>query len=390
MRRLALLFVVVFAACTPAAVAPSPTPAPTVEPTASASPVATTAPVATQPAPVVDKQSIQVPMPEVALSSQSFPMGTAPVPQRISVSQVNPNVVNGFAQGLMQFLDIARGGGNYKSGVGPNPDDYWNSRIYPGDFQKLVRQVAAAKDPAGRFFYSDAFTIDAAWALPWTAPTGNGSASAMQFIDVTMKFRDHAETPPAEGELWYTWHLRLPWQGQSVYAIADGYDDVHAKTWMNTTTYWDRPRLEREATSALAGYLWNESYVKGGNQQFANVQDTTPFWHSRIEALNDLNALFNAGRLTERRFENAKVSIDGFEPLTVYGGGIVSITVSGRLLETLDGKTRRIDFSQPMKFFRFGASPVALSGWTAIDSFEDGAWVSGGNLALAQLSTAHG
>jgi hypothetical protein len=389
MRRLALLLVVLFAACTPAVVAPSPTPAPTVEPTASATPIVTTAP-ATQPAPVVDKQSIQVPMPEVALSSQSFPIGTTPLPQRIPLSQVNANIVNGFAQNLTSFLDAARGGGNPKGNGGPLSDDLWNMRMYPGAFQTLARQVVAAKDPAGRFFYSDSFTIDAAWALPWTAPTGNGSASAMQFIDVTMKFRDHAETPPADGELSYTWHLRLPTQGQGVYAIADGYDDVHAKTWMNTATYWDRPRLEREATSALAGYLWNESYVKGGNQQFANVQDTTPFWHSRIEALNDLNVLFNAGRLTERHFENARVSIEGFEPLTVYGGGIVSITVSGRLVETLDGKTRRVDFSQPMKFFRFGASPIALSGWTAIDSFEDGAWVSGGNLALAQLSTVHG
>ena len=43
-----------------------------------------------------------------------------------------------------------------------------------------------------------------------------------------------------------------------------------------------------------------------------------------------------------------------------------------------------------MKFFRFGASQVQLSGWTAVDAFQDGEWVSGGDLALDKLETFHG
>ena len=120
------------------------------------------------------------------------------------------------------------------------------------------------------------------------------------------------------------------------------------------------------------------------------VKDTTPFWHSRVAALNGMNALLRDGRLTERRFENVVVRIDAFDPMTAFGGGIVSATVTGRLVETLDGRTVRTSFGEPMKFFRFGASQVQLSGWTAVDAFEDGEWVSGGDLALDKLETFHG
>lgn len=389
MPRIVVLLVVIVAACGPAATAPVATPsaAPSVEPSAVPFVTETPTPAPATPAPV--QMPVVVPLPDVVLQSQTFPMGVPPTAHQIPLAQLNPNTWNGWAVQLMQFLDMARGGGPYKR-IGPMSDEEWNSRIWPGEFQKVARAVAATKPPEGRFFYSDSFAVDAAWSLPWSVPNGNGATVSLQFIDVTMKFRDHAETAPAEGELFYTWHLRLPTEGFGVYAVADGYDDVHARSWMNGATYYDRPRLEREATSALGAYLWGESYLAGSSQKFANVQDTTPFWHSRIEALNGLNALFNAGRLTERRFEGARVRIDGFEPLTAYGGGIVTVTLTGRLVETLDGKTIRVDFTQPMKFYRFANSPTQLAGWTAIDSFEDGAWVSGGNLALDKLSTAHG
>ena len=394
MRRLALLFVVVFTACAPAVVAPSPSPSaaitsePSPSPTAAVVPTSTPSPKA--PPPVqVEPPRPQVPQPQVLLRNQTFAMGTPPVAQRMPLPLGQAQIVNGFATQLMNFLDSARGGGPYQR-IGPMTDDEWNSRVWPGEFQKIARAVATAKPAQGRFFFSDEFTVDTAWALPWNVPTGYGGSTAIQFVDVTLKFRDHAETPPTSGDILYIWHLRLPTTGQNVYAIADGYDETHAKTWMSTATYWDQARLEREAVSALSGYLWEESYVKDGYPRYANVPDTTPFWHSRHEALDELNTLFGAGRLTDRHFEGAAVRIDGFEPLTVYGGGIVSITLTGRLVETLDGKPVRVDFTQPMKFYRFSANPVSMAGWIAVDSFEDGAWVSGGNLALDRLSTAHG
>jgi hypothetical protein len=205
-----------------------------------------------------------------------------------------------------------------------------------------------------------------------------------------VEFRDHAEVAPAEGELWYTWHLRVPTAGTSLSAIADGYDGVTMKTWQGMGPSWKAALLESEASSWVANYLWNESYAKGGNPQFAQGRETTPFWRSRVAALNGLNVLLGAGRLTERRFENVSVRINAFQPMTVFGAGIVTATVDGRLVETLDGRTARVDFSQPMKFFRWGGNPFNQASWSAVDAFEDGEWVSGGDLALDQLQFSFG
>src|SRR5262249_10502452 len=83
---------------------------------------------------------------------------------------------------------------------------------------------------------------------------------------------------------------------------------------------------------------------------------------SRIEALNQLNAMFGAGRLTDRHFEGAAVRIDDFTPLTAYGGGIVTVTLTGRLVETLDGKVTMVDLTPPMKFYRGRANPTSQAG----------------------------
>ena len=386
MRRTAFVLLIALAACTPAVVAPSAAPTQTPSPTASPTPLVaeTATPVPVTPTPFQNgPPMVQVPMPEVALKAQGFPMGTAPVAQRVPLPQAFVNITANFGSGLISELNGWRR-------RPPVPDEAWNSRIWPGAFQKIARDAVAAKTDANHSFELDGVVLDSAWALPWNVPTGNATTTALQFIDVTVKFRDHGATLPPDDTA-YVWHVRLPVANQNVYAIADGYDGVHASTWMNSTTYWDQSRLEKEATSALAGYLWSESFLKGDyTPQFMSSASGTPFWQSRSDALNDLAKLFGDGRLTDRHFEAAAVRIDSFEPLTVYGGGIVTVTLTGQLVQTLDGKTARVTFDQPMKFFRFANSPVQLAGWTAIDSFEDGAWVSGGNLALDKLSTVHG
>jgi hypothetical protein len=177
--------------------------------------------------------------------------------------------------------------------------------------------------------------------------------------------------------------------GPNVFVIADGYD-ANGPGLMRRDPYWTRSQLDAEAASAIAGYLWNESYVNGGGRQFPREQDTTPFWRERLAAVRNLNQLFESGVLTDRYFENVGVRIERFEPLTVFGAGIVTVTVSGRVVELVRGKRYTETFSQPMKFFRFGLGGPGISGWAAVDAFQDGEWVSGGDLALGTLQTAHG
>jgi hypothetical protein len=320
-------------------------------------------------------------MPQVALRPNVFVVGALPTLRRAATPELpSQDAIRDWGRRLLDRLDNFRSVPPYDR-IGPVSDDEWNGVIWPGPFQKIVRAAVAAKPAQGRFFHLESARIDAGYALPW-----NG----LQFVDATIAFRDHAEEPPAEGELWYTWHVRLPTTtGGYVFSVADGYD-ASARAFPRAHPTWTASALEQEATSAVAGYLWNESYVPGGNPQLSNVRDTTPFWHSRIEALNQLNALFSDGRLTERRFENVSVRIERFDPLTYFGGGVVTATIAGRLVEAVPDKTHVETFTQPMKFFRFGSSGVGISGWTAVDAQQDGAWVSGGNLALDKLETTHG
>lgn len=341
----------------------------------------TRTPFATPPAEVAP--SAQVPMPQVTLMKNAFTVGAAPPLRRVAVTDLPEAVLWPWALGLLQRLDSFRGVGpiaRVKGPGSPASDEEWNSLVWPGPFQQVARAAVVAKPPAGRFFHLESARVDAVYALPW---------SGLQFADATIVFRDHADVPPAEGELWYTWHVRLPTAGSQIFAIADGHD-ASTRSFMRSEPYWTRAGLEAEAVSAVAGYLWNESYVPGGSQQFSNARDTTPFWRERIAALNELNALFAAGTLTSRTFEDVRVRIEAFEPLTLFGGGIVTATMTGRLVEVVSGKTITETFTQPVKFFRFGASGAGISGWAAVDAFQDGEWVSGGSLALDKLETAHG
>ena len=323
--------------------------------------------------------TVAVPMPEVTLRSNAFAWTTPPALRRAANVDIPDSPLKTVGEQLMALMDGLRGGGTR---IGPVLDGELNAHVWPGPFQQVVRAAAAAKPHQGRFFHLESVHVDAAYVLPW----GEGD---FQLMDATIRFRDHAEDPPAEGELWYTWHLRLPMSGTSLFAIADGYDD-NKRGFMRVDPYWTRTLLEQEATSAVSGYLWSESYVPGGFEPFAREMPTTPFWKERLASLERLRALFRDGLLTERRFENVAVRIERFDVLTALGGGIVTATITGRLVEVMRGRTYVEPFSAPMKFFRFGNSGAGISGWAAVDAFQDGTWVSGGDLSLGTLQTAHG
>jgi hypothetical protein len=60
------------------------------------------------------------------------------------------------------------------------------------------------------------------------------------------------------------------------------------------------------------------------------------------------------------------------------------------LVEVIGGKSVTENFTQLLKFFRFGGNGLGLSGWTAVDAQEDGVWLSGGDLALDKLQSSFG
>ena len=379
MRRAVIGLALTLAACGSPAAVPSPTPSAVETPLPAISAQATPSPTLN---PVSKgKIFVQVPMPTVALQPGTPTIAAPPPLKRAQASDLTAVGLDAWAKQFFDRLDTFRGGGAYPR-TGPVQDVEWNIVVWPGPFQKIVRAAVAAKPGQGRAFVVDTVRLDAGYLLPW---------GRLQFIDATVAFRDQARSSPAEGELSYLWHVRLPTSPLGgAFAVADGYD-ASAPTWMSAEPYWSVAALEKEATSAIAGYLWSESYVPGGDVQYPNLRNSdTKFWKSRIEAINGLNGLFDRGVLSERRFDGITTKIDSFDVMTYFGGGIVTVTIAGTLVEVTNGKTVSEKFTAPLKFFRFGNSPTVLSGWMAVDAQENGAWIMGSDLALDKLQTSFG
>jgi hypothetical protein len=84
----------------------------------------------------------------------------------------------------------------------------------------------------------------------------------------------------------------------------------------------------------------------------------------------------------DRHFEGVTTRIVRFDPASYLGDGLITVSVSGRLVEKDGaGTVRQYPFTQQMKFLRSVKNGfVAL---TVVDQQStDGSWDSGGELAL--------
>ena len=132
-----------------------------------------------------------------------------------------------------------------------------------------------------------------------------------------------------------------------------------------------------------------ESFAPGVYPGGATRPPTTAFWKARGEALSQLGRTFDSGTLVDRHFEDVTARIVRFEPATYVGDGVLTVSVTGKLVEiAADGTKRTVPFTQPLKFLRtYGGG----AGWFAVDAQEpDGSWDSGGVLALSEIDRQFG
>ena len=380
MKRLAVLALAgILAACAPAAVA-SPTPEPTTEPTATPAPSPTPEAVATAtavpPAPV-GPTGPQIATPKVTLVQQSMAFGTLPLAAlgqgdelRLVQDQL-PFWAANFATVLTDYQGVISGDAEKQMTLRYQFDN----QIAPGPFAEIAKIWALRNAPSARKFTATDATLLNVYAKPW------GRAA---YADMSLKLVETGGSSDSTRDLRIRLTIGRAWR------VIDAWDGTTGRWLVGETPQYSGLALESEVPSAVANYLWNESYVAGGPVQYPQRPGTSNFNQARIDALNLLNDRFTSQRLVDRHFEGATVKILRFDPATYLGDGILTVSVSGRLLETDGaGTTRTIPFTQQMKFLR-----TVRSGATTLNAVDqqstNGTWDSGGELALYAVDVEFG
>jgi hypothetical protein len=380
MKRLGVLaLAVLLSACAPAAVAP-PTSPPTTEPTASPTASPTTEPVAT-PTPVppapVGPTGPQVATPNVALVQQSIAFGALPVAAPGSGDELKlvqdqlPFWATNFADVVTAYQGVVSGDAEKQLTL----RSQFDNQIAPGPFAEIVKIWAVRDASAARKFTATDATLIKVYAKSW------GRAA---YADLGMKLVEAGGPHDSTRDLRIRVTIGRGWR------VIDAWDAAMGRWLVGETPQYSGLALESEAPSAVANYLWNESYVAGGPIQYPQRPGTSNFMQARIDALNLLNDRFTSNRFIDRHFEGATVKILRFDPATYLGDGILTVSVSGRLIEKDSaGTSRTTPFTQQTKFLRTVRGGVSTL--NAVDQQStNGTWDSGGELALYAVDIEFG
>jgi len=381
MKRLGVLALAVFfAACAPTAVAP-PAAEPTAGSTAAPSPAASAPdeyPVATpsvQPTPPPAPPQVQPP--KVALLQQAFAVGALPAAASATTEdlELTRQGLDGwtsyFAQTLTGYQALYAADAQKQLELKAG----FETMIAPGPVAEVLK-IWALRDASDvrKFTTSDAKILKL-YAKPW------GRAA---YADIAFKLMESGGVQESTRDL----RLRVT-VGRS-WRVIDAWDATTARWLVGESPQYSALALESEAPSAVTNYLYSESYVAGGNEQFAQRPGLSTFLQARIDAINELNNAFKSRLLVDRHFEGATVKILRFDPATYLGDGVLTVSVSGRVVVTDgSGNSRQTPFTQQMKFLRTVRGGVG--NLNAIDQQStDGTWDSGGDLALYAVDVEFG
>lgn len=316
-----------------------------------------------------DPRSATILSPHITTVAGAFPiMPWATYPAGAADLDTLRQPLGEWSKNLVAMLERRR---HPQPGVDPEPD-LRNMFAEPRVAQVVVRSLAGANITGQPELVLTDWRLNGGVMRAWGSPA---------FADVTVRAHDHGPTE----DVALSWRMRVQPIG-FWYRVIDLFDPASG-TWMiGEGPRYSAVELEAELRWAAQAYLGNESYssFRPSNGNFGGAD--TAFSRARTKAIDELNRRFATGALTERSFENVTARIERFEPAWFGGDGVVTVMLSGRLVETVAGGQRvTSDFTQRLKFLR------TFDFWTAVDAQEDdGSWDSGGNLALAEVARPHG
>ena len=384
------LAVIVLGACTAPAATPDGTASPTV-PTQTASPTSapTVEPTATTlvrtPEPI-PTGSPQASPPPIRVVSQAFAVATAaPLIEVVgSYRTATETDLRRWVPTFLEGLDRVRFDLNESSNRA-----IFESLYAPGPYAELIRQSLRTGVQPGeqRKFELGQLTIQHMYAKPW---------GRVAYIDATLTYTDRitaADGKTSSAQL--TQQARFVNQGHGMYKVVDGYDPVLSRWVDGEQPRWSGLALEAEAPNQMGWFFQRESYVPG--EQYPHAAPPggrfliTAFDNAWNDLLDKLDASYTKKEFTTRRFDDLTVRISRFEPATFLGDGVVTVVVNGRLVTAgSSGPARSTSVTRTLRFYRITRDGLNAN-WQVVDEQgANGAWLSGGNLELAEIDQDRG
>lgn len=376
-RGVAILFAIwATAACAAVdgnATAPAAAPLPTT--VAAASPTPTPTPIATR-----------IAWPPMADASQRSEIAVRPnALAHVEMPAVEPAATNGALDGIAAELEAQFTGTHsfFQTLEGLRDLSYHGSEPYmfantfaPTAFADRVQAMLQTPHPdETRFFVGRSATLDRGW--PAATTTG------VAVIEATIVFDDEVGTAAAHWSEEHTWVIRAFRQGGMFY-ILDGTET--GPDTLPAMTPFDPAALDGEVATQVSQHLSQETVSQ--NARPMAMYKGTAYWDVRKGALDWLAKLAEQGVLTDRHFERVTAQVTEFMPTSFLGDGIVTVHLTGTLVEVMHGARRTYPVNELVRFQRTAA---AHAFWLAVDGQADnGAWLMHGNYSGVPEPQFHG
>jgi hypothetical protein len=245
----------------------------------------------------------------------------------------------------------------------------------PSAFAERVREMLQTRRAdETRQLIGRSATVDRAWR----------GTNGVMLAELTVVFDDNISTATSWWTEERTWMLRALRQGDQFFIVDGaerGIDDLAA------LRAFDPAALDRELAGQIAAYVGHEQASPGGGRPISPYKGT-PFWDARKAALDHLFALAERGVLTDRHFEGLAAQVTEFAPTTHLGDGIVTVRLTGTLIEVMRGVRHAYPFDELVRFQRTAS---AQAWWLAVDGkADDGSWLNRGVYAIAPEPIFHG
>ncbi len=180
-----------------------------------------------------------------------------------------------------------------------------------------------------------------------------------------------------------------------MYKVIDGYDPTLGRWVDGEQPRWSALALEAEAPTQMGWFFQRESYVPGEQYPHAAPPGgrflVTAFDDAWNNSLDALDTSYAKKEFTTRRYDDVTVRISRFEPATFLGDGIVTAVVNARLVTAApNGLERSTPVTRTLRLYRITRDGLNAN-WQVVDEQgSNGAWLSGGNLELAEIDQDRG
>jgi len=290
------------------------------------------------------------------------------VPAGKELAGVSPEFA-GFASGLIRTLQSIRD----EKFQGSEPYMFANM-FGPSAFADGVRELVQTVQPNQiRSFVFRSATLDRGWR----------GQNGVTLVEGTIAFDDEVAMPQSHWYEPHTWTIRSLGQGGS-YFIVDGAE--LGSGMLGPVAGFDSRVLDGEVAQQVVIHLQEEQASPGGGRPIAPYNGTA-YWDARKAAIDQLFSLAERGILIDRHFEGITAQVTEFTPTSYLGDGLVTVHLSGTLVEVMRGVRHTYPVDESVRFQRTAS---ALAIWLAVDGNDGSGWLMHGDYSAVPVSLGHG